>query len=64
MSTGPHLHYEVIINGKKDILFEEKLFKINKNLIKYRDLLGRKIFFTLDKKIKLDPCQTIWLSNR
>ena len=38
--------------------------KINKNLIKYRDLLGRKIFFTLDKKIKLDPCQTIWLSNR
>ena len=38
--------------------------KINKNLIKYRDLLGRKTFFTLDKKIKLDPCQTIWLSNR
>jgi len=38
--------------------------KINKNLIKYRDLLGRKIFFTLDKKIRLDPCQTIWLSNR
>ena len=38
--------------------------KINKNLIKYRDLLGRKIFFTFDKKIKLDPCQTIWLSNR
>ena len=38
--------------------------KINKNLIKYRDLLGRKIFFTIDKKIKLDPCQTIWLSNR
>ena len=37
--------------------------KINKNLIKYRDLLGRKTFFTLDKKIKLDPCQTIWLSN-
>ena len=38
--------------------------KINKNLIKYRDLLGRKIFFTIDKKIKLDPFQTIWLSNR
>ncbi len=38
--------------------------KINKNLIKYKDLLGKKIFFTLDKKIKLDPCQTIWLSNR
>ncbi len=38
--------------------------KINKNLIKYRDLLGRKIFFTFDKKIKLEPCQTIWLSNR
>ena len=38
--------------------------KINKNLNKYRDLLGGKIFFTLDKKIKLDPCQTIWLSNR
>ncbi len=38
--------------------------KINKNLIKYRDLLGRKIFFTFDKKIKLNPCQTIWLSNR
>ncbi len=38
--------------------------KINKNLTKYRDLLGRKIFFTFDKKIKLDPCQTIWLSNR
>ena len=37
--------------------------KINKNLIKYKDLLGSKIFFTLDKKIKLDPCQTIWLSN-
>jgi len=31
-------------------------------LIKYRDLLGRKTFLTLDKKIKLDPCQTIWLS--
>ena len=38
--------------------------KINKNLIKYRDLLSRKILFTLDKRIKLDPCQTIWLSNR
>ena len=38
--------------------------KINKNLNKYRDLLGGKIFFTHDKKIKLDPCQTIWLSNR
>ncbi len=38
--------------------------RINKNLIKYRDLLGRKIFFTFDKKIKLDPFQTIWLSNR
>ncbi len=38
--------------------------KIHKNLVKYRDLIGRKIFFTLDKKIKLDPCQTIWLSNR
>ena len=37
--------------------------KINKNLTKYKDLLGSKIFFTLDKKIKLDPCQTIWLSN-
>ena len=38
--------------------------EINKNLIKYRNLLGRKIFFTPDKKIKLDPCQTVWLSNR
>ncbi len=38
--------------------------RINKNLIKYRDLLGRKIFFTIDKKIKLDPFQTIWLSNQ
>ena len=39
-------------------------FKLNQKFLKYKDLLGSKIFFTLDKRIKLDPCQTIWLSNR
>ena len=37
---------------------------ISKKFLKYKDLLGSKIFFTIDKRIKLDPCQTIWLSNR
>tara|TARA_B100000886_G_scaffold34841_1_gene21720 strand:- start:45 stop:1103 length:1059 start_codon:yes stop_codon:yes gene_type:complete len=39
-------------------------FKLSKKFLNYKDLLGSKIFFTPDKKIKLDPCQTIWLSNR
>ena len=43
---------------------EMQYFKLNKKFLKYKDLLGSKIFFTLDKRIKLDPCQTIWLSNR
>ncbi len=43
---------------------EMQYFKLNQKFLKYKDLLGSKIFFTLDKRIKLDPCQTIWLSNR
>ena len=65
------LYYERISLDKKQTIIcitnlstKLQYIKINKNLIKYRDLLGRKIFFTIDKKIKLDPFQTIWLSNQ
>jgi murein DD-endopeptidase MepM/ murein hydrolase activator NlpD len=46
-STGPHLHYEVIVNGKKLIL---KHLKLPSGKILKGD--ERKIFET--KKIKLD----------
>ncbi len=58
------------INKKQTIICITNLsskiqyFKLSKKFLKYKDLLGSKIFFTIDKKIKLDPCQTIWLSNR
>ena len=58
------------INKKQTIICITNLsskiqyLKLSKKFLKYKDLLGSKIFFTIDKKIKLDPCQTIWLSNR
>ena len=58
------------INKKQTIICITNLsskiqyFKLSKKFLKYKDLLGSKIFFTIDKRIKLDPCQTIWLSNR
>ena len=58
------------INKKQTIICITNLsskiqyLKLNKKFLKYKDLLGSKIFFTIDKRIKLDPCQTIWLSNR
>ena len=45
-STGPHLHYEVIVNGKK--VNSQKLNYHRKNFKRYE----RKLFET--KKIKLD----------
>ena len=58
------------INKKQTIICITNLsskiqyLKLSKKFLKYKDLLGSKIFFTIDKRIKLDPCQTIWLSNR
>ena len=58
------------INKKQTIICITNLsskiqyLKLSKKFLKYKDLLGSKIFFTLDKRIKLDPCQTLWLSNR
>ena len=58
------------INKKQTIICitnlssETQYFKLNKKFLKYKNLLEGKIFFTHDKRIKLDPCQTIWLSNR
>ncbi len=58
------------INKKQTIICITNLsskiqyLKLSKKFLKYKDLLGSKIFFTIDKRIKLDPCQTMWLSNR
>ena len=47
MSTGPHLHYEVVVNGKK--VNSQKLKLPSGKILKGKD---RKLFET--KKIKLD----------
>jgi len=43
---------------------KRRYLKIDKKFSKYKDLLGSRVCSVQEQKIKLNPCQTVWLSNK
>ena len=42
---------------------KNQFFRVSKNFLKFRNLLGGKMDLIKDRGIRLNPFQTVWLSN-